>query len=112
RARGRQMLSATCRRPPRSALWPYTTRFRSKVQGKTAQAADRLKAEAQQVQAAGASLLVLEAIPAALGKEVTELLAIPTIGIGAGDRKSTRLNSCHVKISYAVFRWTHKKATC
>ncbi|MGV3653398.1 MAG: 3-methyl-2-oxobutanoate hydroxymethyltransferase [Noviherbaspirillum sp.] len=55
-----------------------------KVQGKTAQAADLLKAEAQQLQAAGASLLVLEAIPAALGKEATELLAIPTIGIGAG----------------------------
>ncbi len=32
----------------------------------------------------GASLLVLEAIPAALGKEVTEMLAIPTIGIGGG----------------------------
>ena len=55
-----------------------------KVQGKTVQAADLLKAEAQQLQAAGASLLVLEAIPAALGKETTELLAIPTIGIGAG----------------------------
>lgn len=55
-----------------------------KVQGKTVQAADLLKSEAQQLQAAGASLLVLEAIPAALGKEATELLAIPTIGIGAG----------------------------
>jgi len=55
-----------------------------KVQGKTAQAADRLKADALALQAAGASLLVLEAIPSALGKEVTDLLAIPTIGIGAG----------------------------
>jgi len=36
------------------------------------------------LQAAGASLVVLEAIPATLGKEVTELLLIPTIGIGAG----------------------------
>jgi 3-methyl-2-oxobutanoate hydroxymethyltransferase len=43
-----------------------------------------LKADALTLQAAGASLLVLEAIPSALGKEVTELLAIPTIGIGAG----------------------------
>jgi len=55
-----------------------------KVQGKTEAAAERLKADALALQAAGASLLVLEAIPSALGKEVTALLAIPTIGIGAG----------------------------
>ncbi len=55
-----------------------------KVQGKTSAAADLLKSDALSLQAAGASVLVLEAIPAALGKEVTELLAIPTIGIGAG----------------------------
>ncbi|MCU6434584.1 3-methyl-2-oxobutanoate hydroxymethyltransferase [Undibacterium sp. Jales W-56] len=55
-----------------------------RVQGKTTAAADLLKADAQSLQAAGASVLVLEAIPAALGKEVTNLLAIPTIGIGAG----------------------------
>ena len=55
-----------------------------KVQGKTSEAAELLKAESLAVQAAGASLLVLEAIPAVLGKEVTDLLAIPTIGIGAG----------------------------
>jgi 3-methyl-2-oxobutanoate hydroxymethyltransferase len=55
-----------------------------KVQGKTVEAADQLKADALALQAAGASLLVLEAIPSGLGKEVTELLAIPTIGIGAG----------------------------
>jgi 3-methyl-2-oxobutanoate hydroxymethyltransferase len=55
-----------------------------KVQGKTAESADLLKSDALKLQAAGATLLVLEAIPTALGKEVTELLAIPTIGIGAG----------------------------
>lgn len=55
-----------------------------KVQGKTTAAADLLKAEALAVQTAGATLLVLEAIPAALGKEVTDALTIPTIGIGAG----------------------------
>jgi 3-methyl-2-oxobutanoate hydroxymethyltransferase len=55
-----------------------------KVQGKTDAAAEQLKVDARAVQAAGATLVVLEAIPAALGKEVTELLAIPTIGIGAG----------------------------
>jgi 3-methyl-2-oxobutanoate hydroxymethyltransferase len=55
-----------------------------KVQGKTTESADLLKADALKIQAAGASLVVLEAIPSALGKEVTELLSIPTIGIGAG----------------------------
>lgn len=55
-----------------------------KVQGKTVEGAEQLKADALTLQAAGASLLVLEAIPSPLGKEVTELLAIPTIGIGAG----------------------------
>jgi 3-methyl-2-oxobutanoate hydroxymethyltransferase len=55
-----------------------------KVQGKTIESADQLKADAKLLQAAGATLLVLEAIPTVLGKEVTELLAIPTIGIGAG----------------------------
>jgi 3-methyl-2-oxobutanoate hydroxymethyltransferase len=55
-----------------------------KVQAKTAEAAEQLKQDALSLQAAGASLLVLEAIPSRLGKEVTERLSIPTIGIGAG----------------------------
>jgi len=55
-----------------------------KVQGKTTESADLLKADALKVQASGASLVVLEAIPSALGKEVTDMLSIPTIGIGAG----------------------------
>ncbi|MFT5644353.1 MAG: 3-methyl-2-oxobutanoate hydroxymethyltransferase [Janthinobacterium sp.] len=55
-----------------------------KVQGKTQESAALLKADALTLQAAGAALLVLEAIPSQLGKEVTALLAIPTIGIGAG----------------------------
>ncbi|GAA4026504.1 3-methyl-2-oxobutanoate hydroxymethyltransferase [Actimicrobium antarcticum] len=55
-----------------------------KVQGKSTESADQLKRDAMALQAAGASMLVLEAIPALLGKETTELLAIPTIGIGAG----------------------------
>ncbi|MBK4734872.1 3-methyl-2-oxobutanoate hydroxymethyltransferase [Noviherbaspirillum pedocola] len=55
-----------------------------KVQGKSTEAADRLKADALALQQAGASVLVLEAIPRGLGKEVTESLAMPTIGIGAG----------------------------
>ncbi|MFZ6719856.1 3-methyl-2-oxobutanoate hydroxymethyltransferase [Undibacterium sp. Ji49W] len=55
-----------------------------KVQGKTDASANLLKSEALAVQAAGATMIVLEAIPASLGKEVTESLHIPTIGIGAG----------------------------
>lgn len=55
-----------------------------KVQGKTDAAASQLKADAKLLEGAGAQLLVLEAIPSALGREVTELLTIPTIGIGAG----------------------------
>jgi len=56
-----------------------------KVQGKTTEGATVLKADALALQAAGASMVVLEAIPAALGAEVTALLTtMPTIGIGAG----------------------------
>ncbi|MET3105392.1 3-methyl-2-oxobutanoate hydroxymethyltransferase [Oxalobacteraceae bacterium GrIS 2.11] len=55
-----------------------------KVQGKSVEAADLLKEDALAVQAAGASLLVLEAIPRDLAQQLTDSLAIPTIGIGAG----------------------------
>lgn len=55
-----------------------------KVQGKTTAGADQLKADARLLQEAGATIVVLEAIPATLGKEVTDLLTMPTIGIGAG----------------------------
>ena len=55
-----------------------------KLQGKTIESAAALKADALALQAAGAAMALLEAIPAALGKAVTEALSIPTIGIGAG----------------------------
>ena len=55
-----------------------------KVQGKSVAGAEQMKDDALALQAAGASVVVLEAIPATLGREVTEALAIPTIGIGAG----------------------------
>ncbi|GAB4119038.1 MAG: 3-methyl-2-oxobutanoate hydroxymethyltransferase [Sideroxydans sp.] len=55
-----------------------------KVQGKTDAAAKKLLNDAQALQDAGAGLIVLEAIPAALGAQVTQQLRIPTIGIGAG----------------------------
>src|SRR5690349_23040764 len=86
------------RRPPRSTLFPYTTLFRSKYFGYLV------------------SVLVLLIPPIVLAYAVTELhtgsafsadldvlssFVITTI-LGR-DRKSTRLNSSHVEISYAVF---------
>ncbi|MBC3882247.1 3-methyl-2-oxobutanoate hydroxymethyltransferase [Undibacterium sp. LX40W] len=66
-----------------------------KVQGKTTEAADILKADALKLQAAGAALLVLEAIPAPLAEEVTGMLHIPTIGIGAGPKCSGQVLVMH-----------------
>lgn len=54
------------------------------VQGKDTRSAAYLKESAQVLAEAGVFSMVLEAIPAALGKEITELVAVPTIGIGAG----------------------------
>jgi 3-methyl-2-oxobutanoate hydroxymethyltransferase len=55
-----------------------------RLQGRTPEAAARLRAEAQSLAALGAFSVVLECVPAALAAEVTRSLAIPTIGIGAG----------------------------
>ncbi|MEO7431588.1 MAG: 3-methyl-2-oxobutanoate hydroxymethyltransferase [Dokdonella sp.] len=55
-----------------------------RVQGKGNVAAERLKADALAVQDAGADMLVLECVPAALAADITRSLRIPTIGIGAG----------------------------
>ena len=55
-----------------------------KVQGKSVQAAQKLLDDARAVQEAGAYAVVLECIPCALAKKITQELEIPTIGIGAG----------------------------
>jgi 3-methyl-2-oxobutanoate hydroxymethyltransferase len=55
-----------------------------KVQGREAEAAKKLLADAKAVADAGADLLVLECVPSALAAEITAAVAIPTIGIGAG----------------------------
>ena len=59
-----------------------------KVQGRTPERAERILADARALQAAGAFAIVLECIPADLGKSVTEALEIPTIGIGSGSECS------------------------
>lgn len=55
-----------------------------RVQGKGKTAGEQLLADARAVAAAGADLLVLECVPAALAKRITAEIPIPTIGIGAG----------------------------
>ena len=55
-----------------------------RVQGREDAAAAQLIADARALEAAGAGLIVLEMVPAALAKAVTGALTIPTIGIGAG----------------------------
>jgi 3-methyl-2-oxobutanoate hydroxymethyltransferase len=55
-----------------------------RVQGRDEAGARRLREDAVRLQDAGASLLVLEALPAALAREISVAVTIPTIGIGAG----------------------------
>lgn len=55
-----------------------------KVQGKTLQAMDELRADALALEEAGCFAIVLEGVPRELARVVTEALRIPTIGIGAG----------------------------
>jgi len=55
-----------------------------KVQGKSKDAATHMLEQAHACESAGAQMLVLEAIPSALGEMITKSLRIPTIGIGAG----------------------------
>ena len=55
-----------------------------RVQGKTDAAAATLRAHAKELTEAGAAMMVFELMPSALAAEITRLLPIPTIGIGAG----------------------------
>jgi 3-methyl-2-oxobutanoate hydroxymethyltransferase len=55
-----------------------------RVQATTNEAAENLKQDALAIQEAGIDCLVLECIPSKVAKEVTEVLDVPTIGIGAG----------------------------
>src|SRR2546430_8109440 len=92
------------RRPPRSTLFPYTTLFRSQtaVARRYAKALFDLQEPSGIGPTAEALRLLAEAF--ATSREFRALLLSPELaGGGEGDRKSTRLNSSHSQISYAVF---------
>jgi 3-methyl-2-oxobutanoate hydroxymethyltransferase len=55
-----------------------------RVQGREPEAAERMLEDALALEAAGADLLLLECIPAALGRSITQAVRVPVIGIGAG----------------------------
>src|SRR5688572_32390357 len=89
------------RRPPRSTLFPYTTLFRSR--GRRGPAVGDVEAlaseDAVDVGLRGGAVDVAFGAPVVFGDADR----------GAGDRKSTRLNSSHSQISYAVFCLKKKK---
>lgn len=66
-----------------------------KVQGREQADADRLLEDALALEAAGMQLLVLECVPVALAQRVTEALAIPVIGIGAGNSTDGQILVMH-----------------
>ena len=59
-------------------------RFGYRVQGRDGKAAKEIMRQAEQLEQAGASMLVLECVPATLAADITATLSIPVIGIGAG----------------------------
>lgn len=75
-----------------------------KVQGKDAEAAKKLMKDAQECQKAGAFALVLECVPKQLAAEITGLLNIPTIGIGAGVQTDGQVLVYHDILTYGVER--------
>src|SRR3712207_7055623 len=91
------------RRPPRSTLFPYTTLFRSDdLDGRRrARPCDRRRR--------GEALARLVAVGQLAQRAVVGLQRERGRGEGEQDRKSTRLNSSHANISYAVFCLKKKK---
>src|SRR3712207_8601312 len=94
------------RRPPRSTLFPYTTLFRSPAGVADGPTRDLLPRR-------GGQLLVgaVDAARRLLGQvtAMTSRRRTPQLRAGSVDRKSTRLNSSHANISYAVFCLKKKK---
>src|SRR3712207_7889953 len=89
------------RRPPRSTLFPYTTLFRSEIVGVFADEQLYQPTNTYPVAGVAVRLTVLSGGNEAL--QVPPLAVQELMPAGALDRKSTRLNSSHANISYAVF---------
>src|SRR5258707_5226139 len=94
------------RRPPRSTLFPYTTLFRSVV-AVDPEKSDRTGPAARQV--TGVRAMGLDAALDSRGPQRCLKVIVADRGSRAQDRKSTRLNSSHANISYAVFCLKKKK---
>src|SRR2546430_7984970 len=96
------------RRPPRSTLFPYTTLFRS-----PSETSHRRYVRVRRVdQCDTLDELFTHCLPAFGGAYLRRIYQILDRAIGMGcplDRKSTRLNSSHSQISYAVFCLKKKK---
>lgn len=75
-----------------------------KVQGKDAKAAAKLLEDAKKCQEAGAFAVVLECVPKQLGEQVSRILNIPTIGIGAGVETDGQVLVYHDILTYGVER--------
>src|SRR2546429_7047361 len=97
------------RRPPRSTLFPYTTLFRSVIQFVPENADEPLPRFALLVAKRAAQVAQDNQVmgPASLAKRAAAKSPAP--GTAKEDRKSTRLNSSHGYISYAVFCLKKKK---
>src|SRR3712207_8705922 len=93
------------RRPPRSTLFPYTTLFRSALAGADGH---RLSRPPPRGQGRGRGERVLRLHPRR-GPHGPWLSRDRAAEADGGDRKSTRLNSSHANISYAVFCLKKKK---
>src|SRR3712207_8723627 len=96
------------RRPPRSTLFPYTTLFRSWLADQ--HRGDRSFAEPPEVvprcqtpAVPHRQMLPFRMDPVGIVNVDPEHVLQPCVGVEPGDRKSTRLNSSHANISYAVF---------
>src|SRR3712207_7987645 len=97
------------RRPPRSTLFPYTTLFRSVLLVDQV-AASRQVVQAGQVLPGGQAIAVRGVVDVVHRRGAAAAGHVRRHGAWfAQDRKSTRLNSSHANISYAVFCLKKKK---